>query len=98
MGVIDPDARGRVIALHSSHGVEVENRSNPDVNQVIDALNRQMDQPRVMHGPQDLYKSFRGPCTAFMPNGSTWELNNEQKVKEFYAMIGRETIAGSYNA
>jgi hypothetical protein len=96
MGVIDPDAKGRVIALHSSHGMEVENRSNPDVNRVIDALNSQMDQPRVMHGPQDLYKGFRGACTAFMPNGLTWELSNEQKVKEFYASIGRETIAGSY--
>ncbi len=96
MGVIDPDAKGRVIALHSSLGEEVQNRSNPDVNRVIGALNSQMDQPRVMHGPQDLYKGFRGPCTAFMPNGSVWELSDEQKVKEFYATIGRETITGSY--
>jgi hypothetical protein len=98
MGVIDPEAKGRVIALHSSHGVEVSNRSNPDVNRVIDALNSFMDEPRVLHGPQDLYKGFRGGATAFLPNGLAVELSSEQKVKEFYATIGRETITGSYTA
>ena len=96
MGVIDPDAKGRVLTLHSSHGMELSNRSNPDVNRVIDALNSHMDQPRVLHGPQDLYRGFRGGCTAFLTNGLTCELNDEQKVKEFYAMIGRETITGTY--
>jgi hypothetical protein len=96
MGVIDPDAKGRVLTLHSVNGVAVENRTNPDVAAVIKLLNSQMDQPRVMHGPQDLYKSFRGPCTAFLPNGLVMELTTEQKVREFYELIGRETISGTY--
>jgi hypothetical protein len=96
MGVIDPDAKGRVLTLHSVNGVEVSNRTNPDVDRVINALNSRMDQPRVMHGPQDLYKSFRGPCTAFLPNGTVRELSTEQKVREFYQSIGRTTITGTY--
>jgi len=96
MGVIDPAAKGRVLALHSVNGVEVSNRTNPDVARVINALNSQMDQPRVMHGPQDLYKSFRGACTAFLPDGSAKDLSTEQSVREFYKLIGRQTIAGSY--
>lgn len=96
MGVIDPTAPGRVIALHSSMGEEVRNRTNPDVTRVINELNAQMGRKRVMHGPQDLYKSFRGPCTAFLPNGMTWALSTEQAVRSFYETIGRETITGSY--
>ena len=96
MGVIDPAAKGRVIALHSVGGVEVANRSNPDVARIINVLNGQMDQPRVMHGPQDLYKSFRGACTAFLPNGLAWELTTEQCVREFYEKIGRETSTGTF--
>ncbi len=97
MAVIDPDSPGRVIALHSrNYGVEVSNRTNPDVNRVIDALNRGMDQPRVMHGPQDLYGSFKGPCTAFLPNGLVQQLTTEEAVKQFYELIGRQTIKGRY--
>lgn len=96
MGVIDPDAKGRVLTLHSVNGVEVTNRSNPDVNRVIDALNKRMDQPRVMHGPQDLYKGFRGACTAFLPNGTVWELTTERAVRDFYDSIGRPTITGTH--
>jgi len=96
MGVVDPDAKGRVLALHSVNGLEVANRTNPDVNRVINALNSRMDQPRVMHGPQDLYKSFRGACTAFLPNGTVWELGTEQAVRDFYKRIGRPTIKGTH--
>jgi len=98
MAVIDPAATGRVIALHSVGGVAVDNRTNPDVTRVINALNQRMDQPRVMHGPQDLYKSFKGPCTAFLPNGLAWELTTEQAVQQFYDTLGRQTIAGSYRS
>jgi len=96
MGIIDPDAKGRVMVLHSVNGVTVENRSNPYVAAVINKLNSQMDQPRVMHGPQDLYKGFKGACTAFLPNGEPVELKTEGEVKEFYAQIGRQTISGTY--
>jgi hypothetical protein len=96
MGVIDNDAKGRVLALHSVNGMAVANRTNPDVTRVMNALNSRMDQPRVMHGPQDLYKSFRGACTAFLPSGTVWELTTEQAVREFYKNIGRPTITGAH--
>jgi hypothetical protein len=96
MGIIDPDAKGRVLVLHSVNGVTVKNRSNPDVDAVMNKLNSQMDQPRVMHGPQDLYKGFKGACTAFLTEGEPVELKTEGKVKEFYSQIGRQTITGTY--
>jgi hypothetical protein len=96
MGVIDPNATGRVITMVSSGGLPVENRTNPDVTRVINELNAQMDKPRVMHGPQDLYKSFRGGCTAFLPDGSVEDLSTEQKVREFYQKMNRQTITGKY--
>jgi hypothetical protein len=98
MGVIDPNAKGRVLALAASNGVAVGNRTNPDVDRVINALNARMDQPRVMHGPQDLYKGFRGGCTVFLVDGSAENLPTEQKVREFYDKIGRQTMEGSYRA
>ncbi|MGH7935977.1 MAG: hypothetical protein ACREF8_03095 [Chthoniobacterales bacterium] len=96
MGVIDPNAKGRVITLVSSNGAPVENRTNPDVDRVINELNVMIGEKRVMHGPQDLYKGFRGACTAFLNDGNVEDLNSEQKARDFYARIGRETIAGSY--
>jgi len=49
-----------------------------------------------MHGPQDLYKGFKGACTAFLTNGEAVELKTEGEVKEFYSQIGRQTITGTY--
>jgi hypothetical protein len=98
MGVIDPNATGRTITLVTSNGLPVENRTNPDVTQTINDLNAMMDRPRVMHGPQDLYKGFRGGCTAFLPDGNVEELLTEAKVREFYEKLRRQTISGSYRA
>lgn len=96
MGVIDPNAKGRVITLILSNGLPVENRTNPDVDRVISELNTMMGEQRVMHGPQDLYRGFRGACTAFLNDANVEALNSEQKVRDFYARIGRQTITGSY--
>lgn len=97
--VIDPAAKGRIIALATTnYGEAVANRTNPDVDRVIQALNAGMDQPRVMHGPHDLYKSFKGACTAFMPNGLAHQLTTESAVREFYDLIGRQTMEGSYKS
>lgn len=90
MGVIDPNAKGRILTLIASNGVFTSNRTNPDVNRVIDELNAMMGEKRVMHGPQDLYRSFRGPCTAFFIDG-TVEALSEQQVMDLYASYGRQT-------
>ena len=95
-GVIDPAAAGRLLALVASHGEPVKNVSNPDVESVRAVLNSNFDQPRVMHGPEDLFKSFRGECTAFLDDGSVLALNTEQEVRAFYDSIGRQTRQGSY--
>jgi hypothetical protein len=61
---------------------------------MIDALNRRMDQPRVMHGPQDLCKSFSCACTAFLPNGTVWESAMERAVRDFYGSVRWPTVTG----
>jgi hypothetical protein len=96
MGVIDPKASGRVLTLVASNGMPVENRTNPDVDRVINELNAMMGQKRVMHGPQDLYRSFRGSCTAFLADGNVKSLPTEQAVRDFYQSVNRQTITGSY--
>jgi hypothetical protein len=96
MGVIDPKNKGQVIA-----GVPKEkggNWSNPQVDKVKarvnDLLRAEGDQPRVMHGSQDLYGKFKdGGVTVFMPDGQVLSYVTD---REFYAEIGRETIKGSY--
>ena len=96
-GVIDPNAPGRILALHASNGIPVKNSSNPDVERIRRLLNMGFDQPRVMHGPEDLFRSFRGPCTAFLTDGSALELCSQLAVEKFYQDLGRETRHGRYN-
>jgi hypothetical protein len=90
MGVIDPNAKGRILTLIASNGVFASNRTNPDVDRVINELNAVMGEKRVMHGPQDLYRSFRGPCTAFFVDGTVESLS-EQEVMDLYASYRRQT-------
>ena len=95
-GVIDPGSPGRILALVASNGRPVENVSNTDVERIRMLLNAGFDQPRVMHGPEDLFKSFRGACTAFLADGSASELPTQMAVEQFYAELGRATREGSY--
>ena len=97
MGVVDPAAKGRCITLMWSNGVRAYDFTSPDVDRVRAAVNRRLDQPRVLHGPQDLFADFpKGGAAAFLPNGFVWELKDQQSIRGFYELINRQTIAGSY--
>jgi len=95
-GVIDPKAPGRIIGLVASNGEWVKSITNTEVEAVRAKLNAGFDQPRVMHGSEDLFKSFNGAATAFLTDGSVLELASEAAVKQFYASLGRQTSDGSY--
>lgn len=96
MGVIDPSAPGRNIALHAVKGETPADISSPIVDRFAKAVNEQLDMPRVLHGAQDQFAGFRGGATAFLPDGSVRHLADEGAVQAFYKEIGRETIKGSY--
>lgn len=103
LAVIDPKATGRNIALAVDDGVAVANRSNPDIAKVQSALNGRMDQPRVMHGTHDSFGDLPSAISKpsdgaiiFHPNGKVQLLETLADVEAFYAMIGRQTIKGSY--
>ncbi len=97
MGVIDPAAPGRNLVLVSSNGVKMNNLMSPDVEKARMAVNRRLDQPRVMHGAQDQFGDFPdGGASAFLPNGLVWELKDGQSIRGFYDLIKRQPITGSY--
>ena len=99
MGVARPAAKGQNITLVSSNGIPVEDFTSPDVERVRTAVNKRLDQPRVMHGAQDHFADFpKGGSTAFLPNGLVWELKDEESVRAFYALMNRQTRAGTYSS
>jgi hypothetical protein len=99
MGVLDPKAPGRNIALFTSNGDVLKNVSGPNVTRFQNAVNRIMkkERARVLHGAQDQYGGFRGGATVFYPDGvhATY-LPDEAAVKAFYAhpLINRRTKTG----
>jgi hypothetical protein len=95
MGVFSPQSKGSNVSLVASNGIPVKNRTNPRVAEVSSAINARLDQPRILHGPQDMYKSFRGSCTLFLEDGSAQSLS-ESGVKKYYESINRQTSTGSY--
>jgi hypothetical protein len=96
MGVIDPAAPGRNIALVASEGKAVSDVTSPAVKQFMSKVNPKMDQNRVLHGAQDQFAGYRGGATAFHPDGTVTFMPDEAAVKRFYEVIGRETRAGHY--
>lgn len=97
MGVVDPRAMGRNIALVAKNGEPVADISSPIVSRFRGRVNGKLDQPRVLHGAQDQFADFRGGVTVFYPDGRTLLLPDEQAVRQFYGSIRRETIKGSYS-
>lgn len=97
MGVANPRSKGSNLTLVWSRTAPIYNFTSPDVDRVRATVNARLDQPRIMHGAHDQLDDFpKGGATAFLPNGMTWELKNEQSVREFYKLINRETIKGAY--
>jgi hypothetical protein len=102
LGVINPEAPGRNIALAASEGKVLDDWTNPEVRRIAEALNNRMDQPRVMHGAHDMYSKGKpdlsdvGGSTVFLPDGTTRSLNTADDVAAFYQELGRQTITGKY--
>lgn len=95
LGVIDPDAPGRNIVLATrNEGEEVANRTNPLVQKVINAINSQLDQPRVLHGAWDGFDDAgkAGGATVFFPDGTVLELNRSEFVAAWYKWMGRRSV------
>jgi len=104
LAVIDPKAMGRNIALATKDGEAVASRTNPIIERVRRALNSRMGQDRVMHGSHDAFDDLRSAVSksgdgaiVFTPEGEVRLLNNLEDVEEFYRLIGRQTMKGSYN-
>jgi hypothetical protein len=101
LSVIDPNAKGRNI-------VSVPNDIKGDyagahINRVREALNAQMDRPRVMHGAQDGFDSISmldeaEEAMGFFPDGSTRRFKNGTEVRQFFNEIGRQDIKGKYES
>lgn len=98
MGVIDPAAPGRNIALVASNGETVADVSSPIVRRLKDSVNRRFDTDRVLHGAQDQYAGFRGGATVIYPDGHATLLPDEASVRAFYdsPSIMRQTRTGEY--
>jgi len=98
MGVIDPASTGSNLVLVTSNGVKLNNLISPDVERARAAVNRRLDQPRVMHGAQDQFGDFPedGGAAAFFPKGLVWELKDEQSIRGFYDLLHRQPITGTY--
>jgi hypothetical protein len=97
MGVFSTKNPGQNIALVAKDGKELSDVSSPIVRKFAERVNAKLDRPRVLHGAQDQYAGFRGSATAFLPDGTTVLLRDEQAVKRFYDEYGRQPRTGSYN-
>ncbi len=106
MGVIDPNAKGRNIALavdntansRAGHaaGTLTDDFTNTDIKKVAADINRQLDQDRVLHGSQEAFDSLDNldaneVVVGFFPEGDPLQFNREG-LKTFYDSIGRSTL------
>jgi hypothetical protein len=96
MGILDPNAPNRNLALIGSNYKEMENIASPSVNKFMNALNNRLNTKRILHGAQDQYGGFRGGATVFYPDGSVTFLPSQSDVEAFYSSpsILRKTITG----
>lgn len=96
MGVIDPKNPGQNIGLVAKNGEKLTDVSNPLVQKAAASINLRMDMPRVLHGPQDMYKGFRKGASAYMPDGTVRHFDTEDGVRAFYESLKRQPRAGAY--
>lgn len=106
MAVIDPNAKGRNLALAVDNtanaragrppGSLVDDFTNTDIKKVAADVNRQLDQERVLHGSQEAFDSLDNLAAdelvvGFFPDGQAVSFNREG-LKTFYDSIGRSTL------
>jgi hypothetical protein len=97
MGVFSPKNPGQNVGLVTkNYGEMATDVTNPLVQKASAAVNKGLDMPRVLHGPQDMYKGFRKGASAYHPDGTVLHFETEEAVKAYYKSVGRETRVGAY--
>ncbi|MEM9942323.1 MAG: anthrax toxin-like adenylyl cyclase domain-containing protein [Planctomycetota bacterium] len=99
--VIDPDAPGRNIVLHSANKKQLDNITNPDQQRIAGLINDKLDQPRVLHGAHDGFadlKSAKDGTTIFQPDGRILSFDTVEEMEDYFDFLGRVTIKGSYES
>jgi hypothetical protein len=98
LGVIDLKAPGRNISLATSDGKSVKNRTNPQTERLVKAINAKLDQPRAMHGAADQFADLADEgAIVFLQRMKAVYLPDGASVKKLYEMIKRVTVKGTYN-
>jgi hypothetical protein len=101
LGVIPLDSPGRNIVVVPDN-TKKGDWIGPDVARYNDAVNRRLDQPRVLHGAQDGFHNQEwGGFTddvayAVFPDRRTCVLRKRAEQEVFYNAFGRQTAIGSY--
>ncbi len=97
LGAIPMKSQGRNISVVPKDPVK-GNWTGPDVEKAAKAVNKRLDQPRVLHGAQDQSKMGLSDDAAYAvyPDGKVVMMQGKADQEAFYAMIGRQTGAGSY--
>ena len=96
MGVIDPEATGRNLALVNSHGKRLKDFSNTWIKDIARRVNAQLDTSRVLHGAEEAYGNWSRIkadeiVVAFFPDGRTVAYNRNALI-ELYARYGRKLL------
>ncbi len=106
MGVIDPNAKGRNLALAVDNvanqragkeaGTLADDFSNTEITKVAREVNKGLDQPRVLHGSHEAFDSIDNldageTVVGFFPDGRAFAFDRTG-LKEFYETIGRSTL------
>ena len=94
-GVIDPNATGRIVSSAVDDGVVVSDFSNPDVKKVAAKINDKLDQKRILHGPDEFFRSLKKlkdneVIIAFFPDGKPRVFSKAQ-AKKMYKLWKRPT-------
>jgi len=98
LDVIDAKALGRRLVLATSGGKTLPDQTNPMVKAFASAVNRNMDQPRVLHGAHADFSGLPNEgAIVFRPDGSAMLLPNRAAVHGFYSSMGRPTRNGSHS-
>lgn len=98
LGAVPMKSKGRNISVVPDDPVK-GNWIGPDVEKAAKAVNKRLDQPRVLHGAQDQSKMGLSDDAAYavFPDGKVIMMQGKADQEAFYASIGRQTGAGSYN-
>jgi hypothetical protein len=99
LGVAPMKSKGSNVSVVPNDPVKGD-WTGPHVKEAADAVNKRLDQPRVLHGAQDQHNKIGlGNDTAYaiFPDGSVHMMDGHAAQTAFYNAIGRKTGKGSYN-